>query len=421
MGKGLSTDAATATTTATATDAGKVEMEDFPDSFLCSICLDLLFKPIVLSCGHISCFWCVHKSMSGLGESNCPICRHTYNYFPNICEMLHALLLKLYPVAYRRREEQTLLEEKEMGSFSPQLDNITYGSPDNRECDPCDHVCSSTTVLESNSYSEPCFTKEQECNGNCKQLSISDAQCNACKQLLFRPVFLNCGHGYCESCISCNDGMLRCQVCHSLHPTDFPKVSLELDHFLEEQFSRDYAMRRDGVQLSNIKMENPTSFSAIASKKGFSVVHSKLNGELSRSKIHIGVGCDFCGMYPVTGDRYRCKDCVEEIGFDLCEDCYNTRSKRPGRFNQKHTPEHKFERINSNNIRRIIWGLLNEQFEDVSDALATSDDISDVAENGLPASHTSADAEEEIGDTAVAAPDINPESSNDQNETQSTT
>ena len=29
----------------------------------------------------------------------------------------------------------------------------------------------------------------------CEQLSVADVQCAACKQLLFRPVVLNCGHG----------------------------------------------------------------------------------------------------------------------------------------------------------------------------------------------------------------------------------
>uniref|UniRef100_A0A6N2MY32 RING-type domain-containing protein n=1 Tax=Salix viminalis TaxID=40686 RepID=A0A6N2MY32_SALVM len=82
--------------------------EEFSDSFRCCVCLDLLYKPIVLTCGHISCFWCVNKSMSGLRESNCPICRHPYNHFPTVCQMLHFLLFKLYPTVYMRREKQTL-------------------------------------------------------------------------------------------------------------------------------------------------------------------------------------------------------------------------------------------------------------------------------------------------------------------------
>ncbi|KAL5996976.1 hypothetical protein ACLOJK_007902 [Asimina triloba] len=55
-------------------------------------------------------------------------------------------------------------------------------------------------------------------NGKC-DISVSDALCAACKQMLFRPVVLNCGHAYCESCIGDPvDGSLRCQVCDSLHP-----------------------------------------------------------------------------------------------------------------------------------------------------------------------------------------------------------
>lgn len=50
-------------------------------------------------------------------------------------------------------------------------------------------------------------------------------------------------------------------------------------------------------------------------------------------------------MYPIIGDRYKCEDCFEEVGFDLCGECYNTRSKRPGRFNQQHRPEHKFKLV----------------------------------------------------------------------------
>lgn len=69
-------------------------------------------------------------------------------------------------------------------------------------------------------------------------------------------------------------------------------------------------------------------------------------------------------MYPIIGNRYRCKDCVEAIGFDLCGDCYNTRSKLPGRFNQQHTPEHSFEIVGSNSIRSMILRLIRGQVED---------------------------------------------------------
>lgn len=38
-------------------------------------------------------------------------------------------------------------------------------------------------------------TPQNQHNGNCKQISVEDVLCAACKQLLFRPVVLNCGHG----------------------------------------------------------------------------------------------------------------------------------------------------------------------------------------------------------------------------------
>lgn len=107
-------------------------------------------------------------------------------------------------------------------------------------------------------------------------------------------------------------------------------------------------------------------------------------------------------MYPITGSRYKCKDCVEAIGFDLCGECYNTRSKLPGRFNQKHTPEHRFEIVRSNSVRSMILRLIRGQVEDGTAApnlpnnnvenpenvVPPVDDAQQSAENGLVAPDT---------------------------------
>lgn len=66
---------------------------------------------------------------------------------------------------------------------------------------------------------------------------------------------------YCEACVhKLADEMLRCQVCQSPHPRGFPKVCLEFDSFLEEQFPEEYARRRDAVELNqmNVKPETPS-------------------------------------------------------------------------------------------------------------------------------------------------------------------
>ncbi|KAF9623897.1 hypothetical protein IFM89_006243 [Coptis chinensis] len=91
-------------------------------------------------------------------------------------------------------------------------------------------------------------------------------------------------------------------------------------------------------------------------------------------------------MFPIVGERYKCNDCEEAIGFDLCGECYNTSSKLPGRFNQQHTLEHKFELVNYDLIRNIMRRLVSEHFED-SSAPVLSDDASEDLEDGLLLMH----------------------------------
>lgn len=60
---------------------------------------------------------------------------------------------------------------------------------------------------------------------------------------------------------------------------------------------------------------------------------------------HYFVGCDGCGVYPIVGRRYRCADCQESIGFDLCQECHAAGFAATGRFNQQHTAQHKMEEV----------------------------------------------------------------------------
>ncbi|KAJ6710924.1 hypothetical protein OIU74_011725 [Salix koriyanagi] len=411
--------------------------EEFSDYFRCCVCLDLLYKPIVLTCGHVSCFWCVNKSMSGMRESNCPICRHPYNHFPTVCQMLHFLLFKLYPTVYMRREKQTLEEEKEMALFSPQFGYEACNS-DQQHHHPRDQqhaldsgafrngeFCASTqqiepvkfvSMIQAPTMSIPNEVCDENCtmiradsveennlpedksNINCKQVSVSDVQCSTCKHLLFHPVVLNCGHVFCETCISPVNEMLTCQVCQSLHPRGSPKVCVYFDHFLQEHFPTEYAMRMEAVQAKqvHVKSQHPITCSTKAGEKSFQSSSATTRENLSwwadpHSKVHFGVGCDSCGVYPIVGDRYKCKDCVEQVGFDLCGDCYNTCSKRPGRFNQQHTSEHKFELVKPNVINRV--------FENESPAPILSGDAQDSNRNSSASAATHPDRAEDENET----------------------
>ncbi|XP_073275961.1 E3 ubiquitin-protein ligase PRT1-like [Primulina huaijiensis] len=392
-------------------DYAELECEEFPDEFQCCVCLDIMYKPVVLACGHISCFWCVFKAMETFRESHCPVCRSPYNHFPRICKLLHFLLLKFYPAAYARRGRQVAEEEKECGHASPQFDDTLidsdsheltdvqdtsspllkaatvepeakHGSDDSSVRDSLekpfpgeDNVDSIPTTLKSQitsyqSRHENYLVAQNDTNEILKLFPVSVFECAVCKNLLYRPVVLNCGHVYCEACInSQHDNVCRCPGCQCPHPNGFPNVCLVLEHFLEKHFPTEHSARGESVA----KVQRASTSGCLTENQGHAGKQSKVPTDVYSSwwsspsfngpKVHPGVGCDYCGMSPIIGERYRCKDCVEKIGFDLCEGCYDSSSKLPGRFNQQHTQDHKFVIVEPYYLRDLILSLGAEEYE----------------------------------------------------------
>ncbi|PIA36002.1 hypothetical protein AQUCO_03400119v1 [Aquilegia coerulea] len=299
-------------------------------------------------------------------------------------------------------------EEKKRGCFSPQLDDNISSSPctSSTMCSPVEDVAQEKikplSIVEQRSHQggthvvlETTRTLAAEGNnlldsnfknGTCELLSVEDVLCFACKQLLYKPAVLNCGHVYCLSCISSpTHEAVKCQLCQRLHPKGFLNVCLELDHLLEKKFPKEYALRRETVQHQPINSQqgNPSAGVGEDGKQSPQTC-SNMSWLGDRGVIvHYGAGCDFCGICPIVGERYRCIDCVEEIGFDLCEECYNTRSKLPGRFNQQHTPEHKFELVRPNPMRSLLIRWVSEHSED-SSVPVHSDDASEDPEGEVP-------------------------------------
>ncbi|KAL0655825.1 hypothetical protein Bca4012_076409 [Brassica carinata] len=351
------------------------EEEEISDKFLCCVCLELLYKPIVLSCGHLSCFWCVHWSMSGLRVSHCPICRDPYLHFPTICLKLHFLLKKLYPIAHNKREAQLLSEfffalsvtfsmllgsgvsnfccfnvlfpedEQARACFSPQIDEPKAKLQSLSVSDEC----SNTEPLED---AKTVNVHENDLPKN--GISKDDLLCSACKELLVRPVVLNCGHVYCEGCVvdmmDRESEKIKCKECHKT-----------LAHDSKGNFQKYY---KEGSSDEN---NNNNSLQRWANPA---------------CDVHIGVGCDSCGVYPIEGERYRCIDCKEKMGYDLCKDCYETPSKVPGRFNQQHTPDHRFERasvrqllLNLNSIGILVGGPMVHEGRDESEEGPPDSDV----------------------------------------------
>ncbi|XP_055813854.1 E3 ubiquitin-protein ligase PRT1 [Solanum dulcamara] len=372
-----------------------IQIEEIPDEFQCCVCLEILYKPVVLGCGHIACFWCIFKAMNIWRESHCPICRHPYHHFPSLCRLMHSLLVKLYPLASARRVKQVAEEEKEVGYCSPEFDDDLSESRCKTDLVPntasphsvSSHKCGSVgegehssivvsldTVVPATSSSETnkdAMSKnlnfaDEHTSASEKQVVITDLLCGICKLLLCKPVVLNCGHVYCENCvINPSDKLCRCPVCQLEHPNGYPNICLVLQHYLEEQFSELYAERkRASVERSDRQIPSTRNQDEAAGCK--SLPKFDLSAWLTGGgpQIHFGVGCDYCGMCPIVGERYKCKDCKEKIGFDLCEGCYKSSSKLPGRFNQQHTPEHQFELIQPLQVRNVVLRLPPERFDE---------------------------------------------------------
>ncbi|KAM0878298.1 hypothetical protein ACQ4PT_034966 [Festuca glaucescens] len=152
--------------------------------FQCCVCLELIYKPVVIACGHMSCFWCVHKAMDYRRESYCAICRQPYIHFPSICQLLHHLILKLEPVEYKKREKEVLEAEKSRDTYSPQNIDLLYSKGNNYE-----NGKDGDNKLEGSKIGFP------------GEDSV-DVSCPICKELLYQPAVLNCGHVDCS--IPCN-------------------------------------------------------------------------------------------------------------------------------------------------------------------------------------------------------------------------
>jgi hypothetical protein len=169
-------------------------------------------------------------------------------------------------------------------------------------------------------------------------------QCSVCKNLLYRPITLNCGHMFCQSCVpgskKSKEFPLLCPLCKSHHPGLFPQVCLELHHYLESVFPSIYSERAFQTRCDS---EKP--------RKGIEALESVPEADSQNRKelrifrpIHDGYGCDGCGMMPIVGKRFHCTDCPDAIGYDLCGKCHQSGCV-VGRFNQQHKPEHKMDQV----------------------------------------------------------------------------
>lgn len=176
-------------------------------------------------------------------------------------------------------------EEKKCGHASPQFDSKLIDSQFSEANDVRDISSpvrgATLTFREDDKTTIPTISSSQTTTNEASsvvehtnKVLMTDLQCAVCKQLLCRPVVLNCGHGksfqiflhvrkeytvdiyllivfhvavFCEACIDPHDSVCKCPVCQSAHPKGFSNVCLVLEHFLEQHFPEEYSARKESL------------------------------------------------------------------------------------------------------------------------------------------------------------------------------
>ena len=354
------------------------------DEFSCAICLEMLHKPAINHCGHCFCFWCFHHAMGGLGASQCPLCRAPFKHFAAVCAPLHAYLQLTFPEVAAERDAATKVQEKtEWNAESPDL------PPPDSSASPlagflcvgcgqvaappailtCGHVvCARTGVGWSGCPVDGCVgTAPGGSLAVCGLVaSILRAEYDGYEEALARgcraPAAVPSGAtavpsasetgtastvaadpagGAGEEVVAVGDAaLLGAEVeLHSL--SSAAGSQLNGRRGMVEGF--DATTQRYVVMLPRADEGAAPPRRVNARGANLRVVRA------ARPYIHFGRGCDGCGAYPIEGRCYRCAECAEAIGYDVCGECYDrgvhARAAPSGRFNQAHLPTHRMEEV----------------------------------------------------------------------------
>ena len=212
--------------------------------------------------------------------------------------------------------------------------------------------------------------------------------CSRCQRLLLEPVVLNCGHAMCRTCFEqdCQQTPVaplppearacRCRICGEVQLGDL-QVCQTIQRFLQDEFPREYEQRRlecsaseahggssegrtagEGVSPGQTepweRLGPPDTPSVVADPADPASTPVAASAAVAGDEeehppdefVHFGVGCDSCGAFPIVGRRYRCTDCPEAVGYDLCALCMAMGTTgAEGRFDQNHKPHHSMVEV----------------------------------------------------------------------------
>jgi hypothetical protein len=347
--------------------------------FSCAICLETLHKPAVNHCGHAFCFWCFHHAMSGLGTSRCSLCRADVRHFAATCKPLHWYLQLRFAADAAEREEQTKSRElSEWNAESPAL----APAPESWEelstrfhCAGCGKMAAPPAVLACGHVvcarpgGWPNGCPVAGCTGSMSRSGNADlAVCGVIDALLRAEDAAEYANALAAGCTAQGSDSARPQTsaCTCSEPAQGGPLHVEQSQgghggplALIGKRVELHSLSSSGAHELNGSRGTVMGFDAASQRLVVAVVAASGGVRHVRARaanvrvidvayVHFGRGCDGCGVYPIEGTCYKCADCSEQIGYDVCGECHaNGVHQRPdsGRFNQAHRPDHRMEEV----------------------------------------------------------------------------
>ncbi|KAL3148974.1 hypothetical protein ABBQ32_001830 [Trebouxia sp. C0010 RCD-2024] len=346
----------------------------------------------------------MHKAMDPFTPSHCPLCRSEYAHFPQVCEQLHFFLQEAFPAEYNQREQDTTDEEVSNGVYSLELQSLHR------------HTQVGGKDVSASTWTPDYF------------------ECTQCSKLLYNPVVLNCGHAVCQAtCRPWADGSPdsacpRCKATVVGDPAVCTQWQEQLVKLLPEQMctraiqcaaadSCKHLAEASGraaasaVVKPEVAQRQPQAAPPAGGTSGqtgptaTATLRQRLLHNIRQDFIHHGVGCDACGLYPIRGHRYKCQDCPDKVGFDLCNKCHGRGLHITGRFNQQHTPEHKMGLVRPQPTVLHIFQAANpelsmSQIQQLTALAFARDDPEQAVQPPAPAPASPSDASHNDGPSA---------------------
>mmetsp|Transcript_136696 Transcript_136696/g.424665 ORF Transcript_136696/g.424665 Transcript_136696/m.424665 type:complete len:287 (+) Transcript_136696:57-917(+) len=274
--------------------------ETIPKEFRCAATGKALYMPVITTEGVAYSFAALFEMfMTSQGLPLCKATEEPIRFFPGVCMPLHYFMMSEFRTSMRGRKQQdeadmfekfglpmpALPEAPEDDTDEGWLEAFNCVVSDELAYEPC--VLSSGTIVSAYEVPEGGFKKDP-------------------------------------------DRLVAC----ALHQ-QAPKKSLALEAMIKAKFPKEYGQRANDLAKQGIQA---TGKWADGTCKAFD----------QDEYIHWGLGCDGCGMWPITGKAWQDADCPDKAGFHLCDACYKFGYHRrviTGKFNQNHMPKNTMKEV----------------------------------------------------------------------------